>query len=102
MTALLDLNPEWVGYGEGRHGMGIYFDCPHCFELGGEDRQYARRLLIWFANPVDGGPPATPSQLPAPRWKRKGETFDVLTLSPSINDSHSGHWHGFIRAGKIE
>jgi hypothetical protein len=29
--------------------MGISFQCPHC---------RTQRLAVWFANPLDGGPPA--------------------------------------------
>lgn len=34
-------------------------------------------------------------------WKRTGETFDTLTLTPSINAEAAGHWHGFITNGDV-
>jgi hypothetical protein len=38
-------------------------------------------------------------------WHRTGETFDTLTLAPSIHvrDGENGptHWHGHILAGEV-
>lgn len=92
---LTDLDPDWL-YEAGRSGMGLMFLCPHC-ALSAR-RQY---LGVWFANPVDGGAPAPPAALPLPRWRRTGETFETLTLTPSIDVSAAGHWHGFITNGEI-
>ncbi len=91
---LTDLDPGWFTTTTGRTGMGVTFRCP-C--KAGCD-QY---LGVWFANPVDGGPPAAPDIDPKPRWQRSGDTFELLTLTPSIDVSSSGHWHGFITNGEI-
>jgi hypothetical protein len=32
-------------------------------------------------------------------WQRTGETFETLTLTPSVDCSAWGHWHGFITNG---
>lgn len=87
---LVDLDPEWWTITDGRTGMGITFLCPHC------NTQY---LGVWFANPTDGGTPAPPDCFPIPRWNRVGDTFETLTLHPSINVEN--HWHGFIINGEI-
>ena len=76
---------------EGRLGMAISFECPHCLGSG-------QRLAVWFANPIDGGPPTDDA---TKLWQRTGETFDSLTLSPSIDASATGHWHGFIANGEV-
>ena len=89
---LSELDPSWFTCEPGRTGMGLTFDCPHC---------RTQKLGIWFANPVDGGPPAAPGIEPLPRWQRTGETFDTLTLTPSVDVSKDGHWHGFITGGNI-
>jgi hypothetical protein len=100
---LIDLNPRWfvdadivIGgvnrHFDNRHGMGITFDCPCC---GGQTR-----LGVWIANPVDGGPPTDDADV-SHRWQRTGETFETLTLQPSIDASGAGHWHGYITAGEI-
>ena len=34
-------------------------------------------------------------------WKRTGENFETLTLTPSVDASAEGHWHGFITNGNI-
>jgi hypothetical protein len=110
-VTLDDLQPRWVGgrYGEpSRHGMGVGFGCPCC-----RGTARATRLVVYFANPVDGGPPADDSfdhgfaevdgalHNQHPRWTRAGDTFETLTLTPSIDASAHGHWHGFITCGTI-
>ena len=103
---LVFLQPRWVTAVEGRYGMGFSFDCPCCV---GTPRH--TRLAVYFANPVDGGPPADDATDGAwndrdgrlhhdhPRWTRLGDSFDTLTLTPSIDASGVGHWHGFIASG---
>lgn len=35
-------------------------------------------------------------------WTRvSGETFDTLTLSPSVDASRAGCWHGFLQNGEV-
>ncbi len=99
-----DLNPGWVGAGgkgisnaDGtpatkRTGIGIGFDCPCCGE----------RNYISFTNPIDGGPAIINPGEPA--WQRTGDTFEALTLSPSIHkakDLGGCGWHGWIRDGEV-
>lgn len=101
---LTDLNPSWVGAGgEGvtrngqpvpkRHGVGVQFDCPCGCEMP---------CYVAFANPLDGGAPYTDPGQPA--WQRAGETFETLTLTPSIlraRDKGGCGWHGFITYGAV-
>lgn len=75
-----------------RDGMGLSFNCPCCL---GSPR--ATRLAVFFANPMDGKPPSDDHKL----WQRTGDTFETLTLTPSIDASEHGHWHGFIRNGEV-
>jgi hypothetical protein len=101
---LTDLNPRWVGAGgtgvsnaDGspvpeRGGVGISFDCP-CGACG-------IRGYVAFENPLDGGQPyISPGQ---PTWQRTGDTFETLTLSPSIlrTPPYACGWHGWIRNGE--
>lgn len=99
---LLELDPHWMkGYFDGpeRHGMGITFDCPHC------PAGKRTRLGVAFVNPVDGGAPMPldPTGKNGWRflWRRTGDTFETLTLTPSIDASAQGHWHGFISNGDV-
>lgn len=96
---LTELNPKFLGGGgEGifdkdhnpapeRHGLALSFDCP-C----GCDSP----CCIHFENPLDGGPP-----YPQTTWKRTGETFETLTLTPSIQRVGGCAWHGFITDGEV-
>ena len=100
---LTELNPNWVGHGgEGvsdksgkaipyQHGVGITFDCP----CGCESRCFAG-----FSNPLDGGAAVDGG---GPKWDRAGETFETLTLKPSIErkDPDGCGWHGYITDGEM-
>lgn len=86
---LEELAPAWLGTLDGRSGTGVSFDCPCC---------RARRLHVMFAEPLDGGAPVRGH---GPLWQRTGDTFETLTLTPSIDASSDGHWHGFITAGLV-
>jgi|ERR1700674_2383428 len=101
---LTSLDPHWVlihrwdtpdgtqhftnGDGSQRHGGGISFICP---------QHGTHRLVVWFENPVDGLPPEATAEH---RWTRIGETFDTMTLTPSINAPTC--WHGHITNGEIQ
>lgn len=100
---LTDLNPGWVGVGgEGvtngdgspvreRRGIGVMFDCPCGAAFS--------PCYVPFANPLDGGP-----QHGAQGWRRVGDTFDSLTLTPSILRTGSKcacKWHGYITNGEV-
>jgi hypothetical protein len=98
---LTALDPSWVGAGgpgifnaDGtpaaeRHGVGITFDCPcGC----------TRGRYVPFTNPLDGGPPHNDGHA---TWQRSGETFETLTLTPSIQVIGECGWHGFITNGEI-
>jgi hypothetical protein len=104
---LVDLDPRWavdadivIGgvarHYENRHGMAVSFECPCCFDPAvGHART---RLAVWFENPIDGGPKTDDADK---WWTRSGESFDTLTLSPSINAEAHGHWHGSISNGQL-
>lgn len=92
---LTDLNPSWViadvmkYFPTERRGMGITFDCP-------VHRNHS--LAVMFSNPLDGLPPAQDEKL----WSRTGDTFEELTITPSIDASKHGCWHGFITNGEVK
>jgi len=84
----------------GRHGMGLMFRCPLHYQ---SDCAFAN-LYVPFHNPVDGGPKAWEGQGSKrdAYWTRTGETFETLTLSPSIKMPEEGpeHWHGHVINGQ--
>jgi len=73
-----------------RKGVGIGFDCP----CGGD----CGMVSVSFANPLDGGPP---SRKDGHTWQRTGDTFETLTLSPSIQRLNGCKWHGWIKNGEV-
>jgi hypothetical protein len=92
-------NPKWLGTVSGREGVGVSFDCPCARCHNRDDRQ---RINVYIDPPFDGGAPISPA------WERSGDTFDSLTLKPSIilriGDGKGGmveHWHGFVTAGEL-
>lgn len=95
---LLDLNPRWIGMDSIL--TGISFLCPHC---------KTTRLAVHFSNPIDPNgwlqKGVTRHHYPY-EWQRTGDSFESLTLTPSV-DAFSpaigadGHWHGFITNGEI-
>lgn len=97
---LIDLKPRWIGAGgEGiydknmnpvpeKHGVGISFDCPcGC----------GTRCAVMFANPIDGSEAIRDRTT----WERTGDTFETLSLSPSILRVGGCAWHGFITNREI-
>jgi hypothetical protein len=98
---LVDLNPRWVGAGgEGitlsngqpapeRHGVAITFDCPCGCDV---------RAQIEFTIATDGKPWRDDA------WTRTGDTFETLTLRPSIHRParYGGcGWHGWLTNGEL-
>lgn len=75
-----------------RTGVGVQFDCP----CGAPD---CPPVYVPFLNPLDGGPALEPRG-----WQREGDTFDTLTLTPSIlrrHDLGGCGWHGFVTRGEV-
>ena len=104
---LLDLSPRWMTLREGGDIVGISFRCPHC--ASGE-RGETTYLGVKFAQTIDRDGvdvderawPTYMLEHPSEHfWERSGDTFDTLTLSPSVDASAHGHWHGFIRGGEV-
>lgn len=107
MPRLTDFDPQWIEW-EGRKGIGLTMKCAagHC----------TGRMWCLFANPLDGGPaydkdcivlmfahyekigdeqrqgPVMDRGCGQTRWARTGETFESLSLSPSLNMHDCGHF----------
>lgn len=106
---LTDLHPAWIDHGE-RKGLGVAFDCMvghHRFEE--KDVPCVIRNWILFANPLDGGeawsghsrtlivalnPDGCDTEIAGcgtSRWTRTGDTFENLSMTPSVNAHVCGH-----------
>jgi hypothetical protein len=98
---LADLHPVFlttggsgVFYADGSampvtEGVGVCFDCP-CGNHADDHRCY-----VPFSNPIGPGP-----HVNGKGWQRTGDTFETLTLRPSVHRLGCG-WHGFISAGDV-
>jgi hypothetical protein len=71
-------------------GVGVAFDCP-CGDASEDHRCY-----VPFANPIGPGPHVNDRG-----WRRTGDTFDTLTLTPSVLRIGGCRWHGFITDGEV-
>lgn len=128
---LTDLDPKWWAE-PGRRGQGIVFLCPHCragyiavpfanpldggapFGVGTEQARPIHRLWeILYGDlevAAEHGATREGAVLPVGAWvippgclwTRSGETFETLTLAPSVDASRAGCWHGFVQNGAIQ
>lgn len=78
---------------------GLMFDCP-CERCAAAPKR--QPLWVPLTNPIDPGNllADTTWQPPARSWHRSGDTVENITLTPSVDFSSSGHWHGNIIDGK--
>lgn len=93
---LTALNPQWINEGA-RRGVGVRFDHPHGNRRG--------TVGVLFANPIDGGQALPdderyPANNSGHRWTRLGESFETLSLQPSIDEGPNG-WHGYVTEGEV-
>lgn len=96
---LAELNPRWFVLEDGGPRVGLTFECPHC---------RTQRLGVVFHH---GASAAIEDQYILARlgadgtrhiWDLSGQdNFETLTLSPSVDCSASGHWHGHVQNGEI-
>ena len=98
--------PQWSEQGPPFY-VGVSFLCPHCTHTPCPTcgAQRGKRLAVSFWPPID--PESALGrmfQYPQPLGAHKrvsGDTFDTLTIEPSIGFEGVGHWHGRITAGAI-
>jgi hypothetical protein len=87
MIPLINLNPKWIGLLRPNSGEGLTLDCPKCGST--------HRLAVYFSNPVDDQPAALWQN---PTWKRTGNSFEAITIEPSIQYPC---FHGWIEDGQV-
>ena len=106
---LTDLEPRWYSVGDSKGISGISFLCPHC-------KQTRLNVRIDSATPhitqVDHDNDITTAPINVQIWQISGDAptfdgeshggFENVTLTPSVDASASGHWHGFITNGEIK
>ena len=100
---LSELDPRWFA-ADGQRA-GFSFLCPHCRKtrlacktIPLAFREQARIFAAEF--PGNGGDIVLADDKFC--WTITGADFASLTVSPSIDASKSGHWHGIITKGDIK
>ena len=99
---LVDLEPRWLF-----HDKLFLFKCPHCQERWLTCKNFATTNqeevfsllhlgLGEFWNEVVVPPGALSV------WHWTTDSFETMSVSPSIDASASGHWHGHIYGGEIQ
>lgn len=117
---LAELEPQWLERDGNR--VGLMFRCPHCrdtwltvfwvgMRIWGEETARERgnwegqfgfiRLALDRLKLMDVPENAVVPCEEMLAWTRTGDTFENLSLSPSLNAERAGHWHGFITNGEI-
>lgn len=84
---LTDLKAHWRCTDENPNPTGVNFLCP---------AGCGKHIGVGFVNPIGGGPPETGCD-----WSRSDDTFDTLTLTPSVNEMPRHGFHGFVTNGEI-
>jgi len=104
---LTDLNPRWFSVGrDNKNIAGISFLCPCCKKIRfGVRVNHSEPHIIQ----VERDPEIT--HISSQVWKISGDNpsfnglnhggFENVSLTPSIDGSKSGHWHGFITNGEV-
>lgn len=97
---LVDLSPRWI------HADIFAFLCPHCWQTlltckrvvmsRREQRELCERLF----GEDDWNELVILSEVQC-AWTMAGDSFDTMTVTPSLNAEKSGHWHGHITNGEI-
>ena len=100
---LTDLDPRWAKDFSDGPITRVNFECPHCKATGAP-----QMLSVPFAPTIPDGvfqalgvPWPNPHVMGGKVWQRSGEDFSTLSLTPSLDCSACGHWHGFITNGEV-
>lgn len=106
---LIELDPRWLN--EAR--TLLMFRCPHCADKpvghGGVfltaksvPMSHKAQWEAFYANDLNphGKGAIIVGTKDEQAWGISGD-FDSLTVTPSIDASASGHWHGFITGGEV-
>lgn len=98
---LIDLEPLWLSPDV------FMFKSP----IEGGDWITCKRIPMSLSDQWELADEKAPKDIPRNRivpckadisWKFQGNDFNTLTVTPSIDGSKSGNWHGFITNGEIK
>jgi hypothetical protein len=102
---LIELNPQWFTFNEQR--IGFIFKCPCC--PNGPTYLTCKNRVLEITQQWDiienQFPDIDLSELVPAKvefsWKILSNDFNTLSVTPSIDASSSGHWHGYITNGEV-
>lgn len=105
---LTELDPRWFDaryfdgaeWRVGRSGFTML--CPHCRQtrlaVTTRKLKMSDQLdAMMQAHPGNGGDIVPGGYV----WNVSGEDFATISITPSIDATASGHWHGFITNGEV-
>ena len=99
---LAELEPIWINENM------FAFRCPHCQKVWLTcknvviDNRGQRNLVISAGLEPTGPRYGAVLSKPNMAWSWDENDFMSMTITPSIDASKSGHWHGFITKGEIK
>jgi hypothetical protein len=93
---LTDLNPRWFVLGNDPVPHGLSFDCPHCRQARIAVAFHHKGRELQEDGVIHALSPSTKHI-----WTLTGSGFTDLSLSPSVDASQAGHWHGFVTNGEV-
>ena len=100
---LIDLSPRWIAH-DGDAKAALIFKCPHCREVWltctFHPIKISAQMGLYRPEGEASGGQVVPSRQNF-AWSRSGDSFHNVTVTPSVDASASGHWHGFITNGEI-
>lgn len=101
---LTELEPRWFTRDDVPGYDGITFLCPHCkvIRLGVPFHQDGNRLMHEHQLLELDHPELHVASKPGDEWGMTGSTFEDISLTPSVDASASGHWHGHITNGEVK
>lgn len=95
---LTDLEPRWYVAGEGGPRVGFTLNCPHC----PADDLHRIAVAVHQDGLIDPEPDNPKCGAAGYVWEMTGgDDWATLSLTPSVDASNAGHWHGFITNGEI-
>lgn len=109
---MTDLEPRWWSDTGGKEIKGISFLCPHCKAVRLSVRvDHTAAHTIPVKELISNSVPPTFVVHNVQVWQISGDSpsfdgyahggFEHVSLSPSVDASKHGHWHGFVTNGEV-
>lgn len=100
---LADLDPRWKAVDGDPHA-ALAFKCPCCQKVWLTCKFVPMKMSDQMRLFEDEGKASGGQVVPTRQefaWSRQGDDFATLSITPSVDASASGHWHGFVTNGEI-